>query len=383
MSGPTPFAVDWPAAEVEAMLARVRGYPWPPAPEVDDGWTYGCDAAWLKELCAFWTDAYDWRAAMAELNRFPQFTARVEDLDIHFVHLVGEAGGQRPLLLCHGWPGSHYEFWGAAEKLAFPSRSGGAAADAFDLVIPSLPGYGFSSRPKAPVGPRQTARLFDQLMAERLGYERYLVQGGDWGSLVAGWLGLDRPQHVAGVHLNMLGLKIETDPADPAEASWLKRQRRAIDKLGAYNRLQRTRPQSLAWLAAGNPVGQAAWIAERFHDWADLSGRSLDAVFPKAHLLTNIMIYVMSGSFPTAAWSYRGSVEEAGGALPPGLRCEVPTAFASFPADAISPAPPRSLVARGYNLVRWTEMPRGGHFAAMEEPDLLVDDVRAWAKQLA
>ena len=382
MPAPIPFEVAWPEAEVDAVLAQVRRFPWPPAPAVEDGWAYGCDAAYLKALCDFWTEAYDWRAAMAELNRFPQFTARIEDFDIHFVHVVGEAGGRRPLLLSHGWPGSHYEFWRVIEPLAFPSRFGGRPEDAFDVVVPSLPGYGFSSKPAAPIGQRATARLFDKLMTQQLGYGRYLAQGGDWGALVTTWLGVDYPEHVAGVHLNMLGLTPGTDPASAEEAEWLKRQRRAIDRLGAYNRLQRTRPQSLAWLAAGNPVGQAAWIAERFHDWADLSARSMDEVFPKPRLLANIMIYVMSGSVPTAAWYYRGLMDEGGGRLPPGARCAVPTAYASFPGDALSEPPPRSLLERGYDLVRWTDMPRGGHFAAMEEPDLLVDDVRAWAKTL-
>jgi microsomal epoxide hydrolase len=379
---PIPFEVTWSKAEVEAVLAQVRAYPWPPAPGAGRGWDLGCDADYLRALCAYWTEAYDWAAAVADLNRFAQFTARVEDFDLHFVHLVGEAGGGRPLLLAHGWPGSHYEFWEVAEKLAFPSRFGGRAEDAFDLVIPSLPGYGFSSKPEAPIGQRATARLFDKLMTQTLGYERYLAQGGDWGALVVSWLGVDHGAHLRGVHLNMLGLTPGTDPASAAEADWLKRQRKAIDRLGAYNRLQRTRPQSLAWLAAGNPVGQAAWIAERFHDWSDLSVRAMDEVFPKARLLTNIMIYVMTGSFPTATWYYRGLVEEGGGRLEPGQRCEVPTAYASFPGDALSAPPPKSIFERGYDLKRWTDMPRGGHFAAMEEPDLFVEDLRAWAREL-
>ena len=166
----TPFEVRWTEAQVQSVLDRVRNYPWPPIPEVEDGWAYGCDAGYLKGLCDHWTGAYDWRAAVADLNRFPQFTARVEDFDLHFLHVVGEAGGKRPLILTHGWPGSHYEFWGVIEKLAFPSRFGGKAEDAFDLVVPSLPGFGFSSKPKRPIGQRSTARLFNALMTQILGY---------------------------------------------------------------------------------------------------------------------------------------------------------------------------------------------------------------------
>ncbi|MDB5445798.1 MAG: epoxide hydrolase [Phenylobacterium sp.] len=382
MAEPTPFEVRWSEAEVAAVLERVRSYPWPPAPEVEDGWDYGCDAGYLRELCAYWTDGYDWRGAIADLNRFPQFTARIEDFDLHFVHVVGEAGGRRPLIVTHGWPGSHYEFWQVIEKLAFPSRFGGEAADAFDLVVPSLPGFGFSSKPRRPVGQRTTARLFDALMRQVLGYDRYLAQGGDWGALVTGWLGFDHADHVRGIHLNMLGLRVPNAAPLAAEAAWVKRQRAAVARLGAYQRLQMSKPQSLAWLAAGNPVGQAAWIVERFHDWSDLSARPFEAVFPKNRLLTNVMLYVMTGSFTTGAWYYRGLIEEGGASLEPGQRVEVPTGFAGFPGEPLAAPPPRAVVERAYNLVRWTEMPRGGHFAAMEEPDLFVDDLRAWAKEL-
>jgi microsomal epoxide hydrolase len=382
MSKPQPFEASWSEAQVEAVLAQVRAYPWPPAPQVPDGWAYGCDGAYLKALCDHWTGAYDWRAALADLNRFPQFTARIEDYDIHFVHVVGEAGGKRPLLLTHGWPGSHYEFWQAIETLAFPSRSGGDPADAFDLVIPSLPGFGFSSKPARPIGQRATARLFNTLMTEVLGYGRYLAQGGDWGALVTSWLGHEHGVHVKAIHLNMIGFRPAGGPTSEAEMGWIQRQQAMMEVMGAYFRLQASKPQSLAWLGAGNPVGQAAWIAERFHDWGDLRTKSMDEVFPKDRLLTNIMLYVMTGGFTTGAWYYRGLLEEGGVApLNEGERCETPTAFANFPGEPLYTAPPRSWAERAYNIVRWSEMPRGGHFAAMEEPDLFVDEVRAWAKQ--
>ncbi|PZQ62209.1 MAG: epoxide hydrolase [Phenylobacterium zucineum] len=375
-----PFEVRWTEAEVESVLARVRGYPWPPAPAVADGWAYGTDGAWLRDLCAHWTDGYDWRAAMAELNRFPQFTARVEDYDIHFLHVVGEAGGKRPLLVTHGWPGSHYEFWGAIEKLAFPSRFGGDPADAYDLVIPSLPGFGFSSKPARPIGQRTTARLFNALMTEVLGYSTYLAQGGDWGAMVTSWLGRDHGASARAIHLNMLGFRPHGGPQGEAEVAWATRQAGAMEVMGAYFRLQVSKPQSIAWMAAGNPVGQAAWIAERFHDWSDLSKKSLDEAYGKDRLLTNIMIYVMTDSFATGAWYYRGLVEEGGVAFEPGERVETPTAFANFPGEPLYSAPPRSFAERAYNIVRWNEMARGGHFAAMEEPDLFVEEVRAWGR---
>jgi pimeloyl-ACP methyl ester carboxylesterase len=377
---PTPFKVEWSQPAVDKVLAQVRAYEFPVAPE-GGGWNHGCDAETLKRLTAYWADGFDVAGAVDNLNRFPQFTARVEDLDLHYVHVVGEAQGKRPLLLTHGWPGSHFEFWDAIEPLAFPSRFGGDPADAFDLVIPSLPGFGFSGKPKAPIGQRATARLFNTLMTEVLGYDHYLAQGGDWGSVVTSWLGLDHAAHVKAIHLNMIGFRPHGPPDGGAEVAWIQRTAFAMDVMGAYLRLQVSKPQSLAWLGANNPVGQAAWILERFHDWADLTSKPFETVFSPDKLLTNIMIYVMTGSFTTGAWYYRGVMEEGGVTLPQGVRCETPTAYANFPGELLYSAPPRSWADRAYNIVRWTDMPRGGHFAAMEEPDLFVQDVREWGRE--
>ncbi|HEX7775099.1 MAG TPA: epoxide hydrolase [Parvibaculum sp.] len=376
-----PFEVTWTESQVGAVLDQVRSYPWPPAAQIANGWDHGCDPAYLRALCDHWTGAFDWRAAMANLNRFPQYTARVEDFDLHFLHVVGEAQGKRPLLLSHGWPGSHFEFWGVIEKLAFPSRFGGNASDAFDLVIPSLPGFGFSSKPSRPVGQRTTARLFNTLMTEVLGYRTYLAQGGDWGARVTTWLGRDHGASARAIHLNMLSFWPAVPPATEAEKAWAKKIAEQQQVVGAYFSLQASKPQSIAWMGAGNPVGQAAWIAERFHDWSDLTVRSMDEVHPKDHMLTNIMIYVMTGSFTTGSWYYRGFLEEGGFLLAPGERCEAPTAVLNFPNEALYTPPPRSYAEKAYNVVRWTDAPRGGHFAAMEEPGIFLEDVRAWARQ--
>jgi len=384
MSKSQPFNVEWSAAEVEPVLAAVRAYPWPIAPEADDGWAYGCDAAFLKELCAYWADGYDWRAAVADLNRLPQHVVRIEDFDIHYVHVVGEAPGKRPLLISHGWPGSHYEFWGAIEKLAYPSRFGGDAADAFDVVVPSLPGFGFSSKPRRPFGQRGTARLFNALMTEVLGYDSYLAQGGDWGAVITSWLGFDHGAHARGIHLNMLAFRPPGGPETDAERTWAARSAAAGEMFGAYLRLQISKPQSVAWLGAGNPVGQCAWIVERFHDWSDLREKPLVGVYTRDQLLTNVMLYVMTGSFTTGAWYYRGLVEEGGMGAVGGRRVQTPTGFAKYLGDSdYTGGPPRSYVERAYNVTYWSEPPKGGHFAAMEQPDLYVEDVRAWARQAA
>ena len=215
-------------------------------------------------------------------------------------------------------------------------------------------------------------------MIQTLGYDQYLAQGGDWGGLVTSWLGFDHGAHVKAIHLNMIGFRPAGVPQSEAEIAWLTQTGAAMQQLGAYFMLQASKPQSIGWMAAGNPVGQAAWILERFYDWSDLRAKPLIGVYSKDQLLTNIMIYVMTGSFTTGAWYYRGLFEEGGVQLTEGQSCSTPTAFANFPGEALYKAPPRSWAERAYNITRWTEMATGGHFAAMEEPDLFVADVRAW-----
>jgi pimeloyl-ACP methyl ester carboxylesterase len=374
------FEVHWDEAQVQAVRARVAATVLPPAP-AGAGWAYGCDADFLRRLQAFWVDRFDWRAALASLNRHPQSLVRVDDLDIHVVHVRGESARPRPLLMTHGWPGSYHEFWDVIEPLAFPSRFGGRAEDAFDLVLPTLPGYGYSSKPSVPMGPRAIAGVWNRLMTEGLGYPRYLAQGGDWGAIVTSWLGLDHGSSVAGIHLNLLPFRSQQPPADEAEKAWMQQAGVAQQRMGSYSALQAMKPQSLAWATADNPLGQAAWIVERFHDWADLRERRFEDVFSMQALLTNIMLYVMPGSFGTAAWLYAGMVQE--GRLGPaeGARCETPTAYASFH-DPLVPSPPRSRAEMVYDITRWTQAPHGGHFAAMENPEFFATDVRDWAAGL-
>lgn len=374
-----PFTVAWDDAALKTLRTRIRAYPFPPPLAAPD-WTHGCDPGFLADLCAYWTDGFDAQAAAADLNRFPQIVTEIAGTTIHAVHVVGEAQGRRPLLLVHGWPGSTFEFWQVIGPLAFPSRHGGRAEDAFDLVIPSLPGFGFSGKPAHPVGARATARLFDALM-QRLGYRHYLAQGGDWGSAVCSWLALEHPASLRSIHLNFMLVHPRATPETAEEKAWATARDKVQFELGAYAQLQGTKPRSLAYAMADNPVAQAAWIIERFHDWSDRRAKPFAQVFSRDQLLTNVMIYVMNDAFVSSTWYYAAAITEGVRQIPEGARITVPTAFAAFP-DPRSPAPPRRWAERGYDIVRWTDQPRGGHFAALEEPGLFVDDLRGWAGAL-
>jgi microsomal epoxide hydrolase len=388
MSAPTPFKVNVPDARLTEIRAGVERYKWFPAPANEQGFAYGMSTAVMKDIQRYWLETYDWRAAEAELNRWPQFTAEVDGLSIHFVHVVGEAKGQRPLLITHGWPGSIYEFWQAIGPLAFPSQHGGQAEDAFDLVIPSLPGYGFSGKPASPLGQRATAAMWDTLMREVLGYSSYLAQGGDWGSMVTSWIGKNHGTHdgkggAKAIHLNMMSFRpTPAVPQTAEETQWLQHSQMMMQAEGAYLMQQATKPQTLAMALMDSPMGTAAWILEKFHGWSDLSQRGLFEVYTRDQLLTNVMIYLVNDAIATSVWYYNALFQEGGNGLPEGERCETPTAFANYPGERYIVAPPRSWADRAYNVARWTEMPRGGHFAAMEAPEVYVADVRAWAREV-
>lgn len=357
----TRFTIDVPQDKLDRIAAKLAlsevGY----APADDAGWKYGTDAVWLGELLEYWRTDYDWRKAERALNRFPHFTARVEDVDVHFIHVRGQGETQRlPLILTHGWPGSVLEF---AEVIAPLSAMG------FDLVIPSLPGYGFSSRPDSPIGPRRVAALWRTLMTQVLGYERFGAQGGDWGSAVTAWLGRDHADVVAAIHLNLIMAPAPTD-ADDADTIAYREKRAAVQRMeAAYMMEQATKPQTIGLALADSPLGFAAWVCEKFHGWGDTNG-DIESRFSKDQLLTNMMLYLVNDAVQSSIWMYRSIFTEPRD--PP--RIEVPTGCALYPGEFM-PYPPRSAAERAYNIVRWTEMPAGGHFAAMEEPAKFADEV--------
>lgn len=376
----TPFRVEWSAAEIEALRKRIAAYRFPPAQRTS-GWEDGCEARFLQRFCKEWAGA-DFQALQARLNRFAQFTAQIDGVEIHFVHVVGEAEGRRPLLLSHGWPGSIREFWRVIEPLAFPSRHGGRPEDAFDVVVPSLPNFGFSAKPDETIDQVRTAALFDQLMRETLGYATYRAHGGDWGAMVTALIGLNHAESLPhGIHMTMQFPQPSAEPRTAEEKTWAEIAKKANGELGAYAALQGSKPQSLSWAVGDSPVAQAAWILERYHDWSDRRERPFEEIFSLEDLLDTVTIYVMTGAFHSSIRYYRCAVELGLRQMPAGRRVEVPTAFAIFP-DPRVPQAPRSIAQSAYNVTRWREMPHGGHFAALEAPELLIEDLRDWARQI-
>lgn len=374
-----PFTIRVPdaaLADLKARLANARI----PEPLQGDGWTYGTDVGYLKQLVAYWREGFDWRAQERSLNRLEQFTTNIDGLNVHFIHRKSRERDAFPLLVTHGWPGSFVEFTKIIGPLTDPVAYGGRAEDAFDVVLPSIPGFAFSDPPKEPgYTPARIADVEAKLMA-RLGYARYGAQGGDWGSIISTQIALNDAPHVAGLHLNMCtgAAPAGGDPnagLSEAEKDRLRvRQAFQAEETG-YQQIQGTKPQTIGIALNDSPVGLAAWIVEKFRTWCDCDGNP-EKIFTKDELLTNITLYWVTQTAASSARIYYESRHAA--AAPAARRVEEPTACADFPKEIIWS--PRRWLEPRYNITRWTVMPRGGHFAAFEQPQLLVDDVRAFFK---
>lgn len=376
-----PFRIDVPDTTLEQIRTQVANYPWHEMPD-DGGWAYGTHLGYMKELCAYWLNEFDWRKQEAAINRFSHFIAPVQGIDLHFIQEKGDGPSPLPLIISHGWPGSIVEFLDIIQPLAHPQRFGGSADDAFDVIVPSLPGFGFSGRSARPIGPRKMAELFNKLMIDVLGYSNYLAQGGDWGGAISSWLGFEHAPACQAIHINILTMRHPDGPHGPEEEAWAVQFERDQLLENGYRTQQATKPQTLSYAMMDSPVGVAAWIIEKFNSWSDTDGDNIESAHTKDSLLTNIMVYLVTKTFNTASWIYYGRREEGGRLLSTdNRRVEVPTAAALFPAELLA-WPPRSYVERLYNITHWSEMPRGGHFAALEEPELLIDDIRAFARTL-
>ena len=376
-----PFKLYILDKTLQEIYTKVKNYPWHEMPE-EGGWKYGSNLDYMKEISSYWVKDFDWRKHEAEINKFSNFTSVVDDIEIHFIHEKGSGSNPTPLLLMHGWPGSVVEFLHIIEKLAHPEKFGGNIKDAFDVIVPSLPGFGFSGKPSKPIGPRKIAEILNKLMTKNLEYKNYLAQGGDWGATIANWIGYDHSKSCKAIHINCLTMRHPDGPQSKQEEEWQKKFDKDQIMQDGYRTQQATKPQTLSYGMMDSPVGIAAWIIEKMYSWSDLKDGNIESAYSKDTLLANIMVYVVTKTFNTASWIYYGRREEGGRYFPKEFeKIKIPTGVAIFPAE-MSAWPPRSYVERIFNIKHWTEMSSGGHFAAMEQPDLLVNDIRKFLRGL-
>ena len=372
----SPFTIHISDERLSAIRTKVEACDWSLLSDAG-GWSAGVGVNDLKRLVTYWLDTYDWRKVEQRLNQLPNFKTDIEGEGIHFLHAKGD-GTRLPVLLLHGWPGSYLEF----ERLIEP-----LVADGHDVVVPSLPGFAFSQPITGVIGPRRAAKLMHVLTTRLFGDRRYVVQGGDWGAAIASWMAYSQPDALLGFHLNMVSvLGKDVVPTTPEEEDWAKRRAAILDWETGYNHEQETRPQTLGVALADSPVGAAGWILEKFGKWADL-GTTADgspdiwSKFSEDELLTNIMLYLAPSSVVTSTWIYHGKRLEGSQTFPERTRIKVPTGVAAFP-DPVFLPPPRSFAEKTYNIVHWNEMPKGGHFAALEQQELMLADLRAFIAKI-
>jgi len=375
-----PFRVDVPQATLDDLRDRLARTRW--TDEVEGaGWDYGTNLGYLKELADYWQHDFDWREQETKLNRHSQSRAKIDGFGVHFIHERGKGPNPMPIILTHGWPDSFFRFHKVISMLADPGRYGGDPEDSFDVVVPSVPGYGFSDQPtEKGVTNERIAGLFARLMSEELGYERFGAHGGDVGSGVTEKLTYAHAASLVGIHLTDVPywhlFTVPQDDLSEAERDYLEAGKRWQMEEGAYALIQSTKPQTPAYSLNDSPAGLAAWTVEKFRSWSDCDGY-VERRFTRDELLTNVMIYwvteTINSSFRIYYEAQHNPPEE------PGAPIRVPTGVAIFPKDLV-PAP-REFAERFFDVQHWTEMPRGGHFAAMEEPDLLVDDLRKFFRR--
>ena len=379
---PEDFALRVPEsaiADLRERLARTRF----PDQAPGEPWAYGTNVEYLRGLVEYWRTAFDWRAQVARLNAFPQFKVPLHDIDVHFLHVPGKGPNPCPLLLMHGWPGSVFEFLDLIPRLTDPARFGGDPADAFTVVAPSLPGYGLSFRPgQKRFGIEEIADCLADLMTETLGYRRFAAQGGDWGGITASRMGYAHADKLIGIHVNLLAVRREpgmlTDPT-PEERKYLDELAYWLKEETGYQWIQGTRPQTLSFGLTDSPAGLAAWIIEKFRAWSDCGG-DVESAFTRDQLLANISLYWFTGAIGSSFFPYYFRMHRPW-PIPDGGTIAVPTGYAEFPHEILRA--PRSLAARTYtDIRRWTVMQRGGHFAAMEQPEALATEVQAFFRPL-
>ena len=378
---PKPFTIQIDDAALAVLKQRLERVRWPDE-IADSAWDYGTNMAYLRQVVDYWRTQYDWRPHERELNRFHHYKAEVDGLNLHFIHERGQGANPLPLILIHGWPGSFYEFPKVIGPLFDPQAHGGNSADSFDLVVPSIPGFVFSeaSHERGLNVPR-VAELFDRLMTDVLGYSRYAAAGGDWGSIISSRLAFAYPERVLGIHVSMPAVfphQENMKDLSEEERAFLGRMGSWREHEAAYQAIQGTKPQTLGYGLTDSPVGLAGWLVEKYRAWSECDG-DLDKRFTKDELLTHIMLYWLSGCINSSIRIYYESRHNPW-ALGKDERINVPTAVTAFPGELVRP--PKKFLERVFNLQQHTEMPKGGHFPAFEEPELFVEDVRKFFRTL-
>ncbi|SHN69862.1 epoxide hydrolase family protein [Bradyrhizobium erythrophlei] len=388
MTKPVPFTLhvaDADIADLKARLARTRFPDSAPGEALSDPWAYGTDVAYLRSLVEYWRDGFDWRAEEAALNVFPQFRVPIDGIDLHYLRVEGKGENPMPLLLLHGWPGSVFEFLEIIPRLTDPARFGGDSSDAFTVIAPSLPGYGLSFKPgQKRYGVPEMADCVAALMHDVLGFSRFAAQGGDWGAGVTSRLGYAHAEKMIGIHVNFM-MAAGRDPnaiQNPTEE-----EKRYLGELAHWTRegtgyqwIQGTRPQTLSFALTDSPAGLAAWIVEKFRAWSDCGG-DVESAISRDQMLADISLYWFTGAIGSSFWPYYARLHGSAAILPPGETITVPTGYAQFPREILRP--PRSIAERVFkNIRRWSVMEKGGHFAALEQPELLAHEVRAFFREL-
>lgn len=374
-----PYSIRVADEALVDLRRRLEMTRWPGSLD-DESWSDGASLSFVQRLSRYWLHSFDWRAQEERLNRLPQYMTMIDGLDIHFVHQRGTGPSPMPLILTHGWPGSFVEMERILPLLTDPGAHGGDPADSFHVVVPSLPGYGFSPAPSRPgVSSRAIAEIWHRLMAG-LGYSRFAAQGGDIGAGVSMWLARLLPDSLVGAHVNYVSGSFgpSLGPELPPVTAFLSRAASFAAEEGAYAALQATKPQTLAFALTDSPVGLASWIVEKFRSWSDCDG-DVERIFPLDMLLTDISLYWFADSLNASLRLYKEN-RLSPLAFEPRERVRPPLGVALFPREL--PMPPRSWVERIFNVTRWTQMPAGGHFAALEQPELLAQDIRAFFRPL-
>ena len=384
------FTVAIPDAALADLQMRLGHARFPVEPQ-DAAWQYGSNGGYMRRFVDHWRNRFDWRRWEARLNTYEQYRVALKRPDtgglqtVHFLIERGSGDTPRPLLLTHGWPGSVFEFIEVIPRLAHPERFGGRIEDAVTVICPTLPGYGFSMPIDRPIGPRATAKLWRDLMVEVLGFNRFLVQAGDWGSIVSSWLCADHADHVAALHLNMVPLRppLSRDmqpPLSAAEKEWMLRTRKRHEAEGGYYAIQSTKPSTLGYGLSDSPVGLAGWIVEKFQGFPRAPAEQ-GPPFDIDHLIANIALYWLTDTAATATWFYLAARQTGDLAMQAGEFVSPPTGFLLPPWDLVPPAP-KGWLERGYNVVHRRDLERGGHFVAMEQPDIFVTDVQSYFRNV-